>query len=347
MSRSIVDLVALKVFLKVGTTGNMTAAAQALGMTQSGVSQVIQQLESELRVILLDRTRRPLRLTAAGSILARRAERLVEEADHLPAAVREASLVPEIRVGLVDSFAGTVGPHMIRAFMERVSTITVWAGLTPSLSQALLNRQVDVIVASEAMDDVDSVRRDPLIRESFVLALPKAYRLGRGDLTLETLVERHPLIRYSARSAIGLQIDRHLRRLGIAAPRRVELELLGYAVRDGRRRRRLGDHDAALRAARPPGPRRGPHRAPSGPRLHAQSDHDLARGRVPGPDRPACNHGAHCVARVVPAGDASLHPLASRRVCRAIASCHPGARGPRAAGRDISRSHLRWGGLRC
>lgn len=224
MSRSIVDLLALKVFLKVGSTGNMTAAAQALGMTQSGVSQVIQQLESELGVILLDRTRRPLRLTAAGSILARRADRLVEEADHLPAAVREASLVPEIRVGLVDSFAGTVGPHLIRAFMERISTITLWAGLTPPLSQALLNRQVDVIVASEAMDEVDAVRRDPLLRESFVLALPRAYRLGRNDLTLEALAERHPLIRYSARSAIGVQIDRHLRRLGIAAPRRVELD---------------------------------------------------------------------------------------------------------------------------
>jgi DNA-binding transcriptional LysR family regulator len=224
MSRSTVDLVALKVFLRVGTTGNMTAAAQALGMTQSGVSQVIQQLESELGVILLDRTRRPLRLTAAGSILARRAERLVEEADHLPAAVREASLVPEIRVGLVDSFAGTVGPHLIRPFMERVSTITIWAGLTPPLSQALLNRQVDVIVASEAMDDVDSVRRDFLLRESFVLAIPKSARLGRGELTLETLADRLPLIRYSARSAIGIQIDRHLRRLGIAAPRRVELD---------------------------------------------------------------------------------------------------------------------------
>jgi DNA-binding transcriptional LysR family regulator len=223
MSRSTVDLVSLKVFLKVGTTGNMTAAAQALGMTQSGVSQVIQQLESELRVILLDRTRRPLRLTAAGSILARRAERLVEEADHLPAAVREASLVPEIRVGLVDSFAGTVGPHLVRPFMDRVSAITIWAGLTPPLSQALLNRQVDVIVASEAMDDVDSVRRDALLRESFVLALPKGHRLGRSE-TLEQLAERLPLIRYSARSAIGIQIDRHLRRLGVAAPRRVELD---------------------------------------------------------------------------------------------------------------------------
>jgi DNA-binding transcriptional LysR family regulator len=224
MSRSTVDLMALKVFLKVGTTGNMTAAAQALGMTQSGVSQIIQQLESELGVILLDRSRRPLRLTAAGSILARRAERIVEEADHLPAAVREASLVPEIRVGLIDSFAGTVGPHLIRPFMERVSTITIWAGLTPPLSQALLNRQVDVIVASETMDDVDSVRRDLLLRESFVLALPKALRLGRNEMTLEILAERFPLIRYSARSAIGTQIDRHLRRLGIAAPRRVELD---------------------------------------------------------------------------------------------------------------------------
>ena len=108
--------------------------------------------------------------------------------------------------------------------MERVSTITIWAGLTPPLSQALLNRQVDVIVASEAMDDVDSVRRDFLLRESFVLAIPKSARLGRGELTLDTLADRLPLIRYSARSAIGIQIDRHLRRLGIAAPRRVELD---------------------------------------------------------------------------------------------------------------------------
>ena len=43
-------------------------------------------------------------------------------------------------------------------------------------------------------------------------------------MTLETLAERLPLIRYSARSAIGIQVDRHLRRLGIAAPRRVELD---------------------------------------------------------------------------------------------------------------------------
>src|SRR5690606_8987710 len=136
----------------------------------------------------------------------------------------EASLVPEIRVGLVDSFAGTVGPHLIRAFMERVSTVTLWAGLTPPLSQALLNRQVDVVVASEAMDDVDSVRRDPLVRESFVLAIPKPYRMSRGEMTLEALSERFPLTRYSARSSIGLQIDRHLRRLSISAPRRVELD---------------------------------------------------------------------------------------------------------------------------
>lgn len=224
MTRSSLDLGALKVFLAVGKTGNMTAAAKSMGMTQSAVSQIIQQVEGQLAVVLLDRTRRPLRLTAAGAILARRAERLVEETEQLPAAVREAATVPEIRVGLIDSFAGTVGPQVVRAFMDTVSTVMLRAGFTPPLIHALLDRQVDVIVASEAMDDVDLVRRYPLLREQYLLALPKSLRLERGELALAALADRRPLIRYSSRSATGAQVDRHLRRLGVSVPRRVELD---------------------------------------------------------------------------------------------------------------------------
>jgi len=222
-SRSAIDLRNLTIFLTVGTSGNMTTAAQTLGMTQSAVSQAVQHLEDELGTVLIDRARRPLRLTAAGSILARRAGRIVEETHLLPAAVREATNVPEIRVGLIDSFAGTVGPHLIRAFADRVSSITLWAGLTPPIVQALLNRQVDVVVASEEIEDVDALRRHSLLREPFLLALPRRSR-DAERWPLRDLAERMPLVRYSARSSIGAQIDRHLRRLGVTAARRLELD---------------------------------------------------------------------------------------------------------------------------
>lgn len=218
------DIRSLKVFLAVGAKGSMTAAAQALGMTQSAVSQAIQQLERTMGATLVDRVHRPLRLTAAGSILSRRVERLVEETEHLTAAVREASSVPEIRVGLVDSVAGTVGPHLIRNFMDRVSTITLWAGLTAPLLQALMNRQVDVVVASDPLDDIESFRQIQIVGEPFILALPKSYALPRGPLTLDGLARSYPMIRYSARSSIGVRIDRHLRRCSVSVPRRLEMD---------------------------------------------------------------------------------------------------------------------------
>src|SRR6185369_5319837 len=105
------DLNALKVFLAVSTCGNMTAAAKRLGLTQSAVSQSIRQLEDNLGSVLLDRAQRPLRLTAAGMVLQRHAVPLVEDAATLATVVRQAgaSKVHELRIGIIDSIASTVG----------------------------------------------------------------------------------------------------------------------------------------------------------------------------------------------------------------------------------------------
>ena len=74
------DLNSLKVFLAVSTCGNMTTAARRLQLTQSAVSQSIRQLEDDLGSVLFDRAKRPLKLTAAGTILQRHAAPLVEDA---------------------------------------------------------------------------------------------------------------------------------------------------------------------------------------------------------------------------------------------------------------------------
>lgn len=56
----------VSVLMAVVEAGTMTRAAEALGLTQSGVGRAIQRLEARVGVRLLDRTTRSLRLTDEG-----------------------------------------------------------------------------------------------------------------------------------------------------------------------------------------------------------------------------------------------------------------------------------------
>ena len=220
------DLNALKVFLAVSTCGNMTSAARRLGLTQSAVSQSIRQLEDNLGTVLLDRAERPLKLTAAGRVLQRHAVPLVEDASALATVVRQAgaSKVHELRIGIIDSFASTVGPSLIRSLLAEVERLSFRSGLAHDQADGLLSRNLDLIISSDAMDDVDGLDRYRILTEPFVLLLPEKLAAAHARPDLRTLAGGHSLIRFSARSQIGAQIERHLRRLGVKAPRLLEVD---------------------------------------------------------------------------------------------------------------------------
>lgn len=224
------DLRALRVFLAVAETGTMSAAAARVGLTQSAVSHSIRQLEASLGVPLVLRERRPLQLTAAGVLLRERAGGLLDEAERLPNALRTSlgAAAPEIRLGLVDSFAATAGPRLIKAFMTSATQLSVWCGLSPTQGDALLAGRVDVIVTSDPLDGVEGLERHLLLREPFVLVTPRDGILRPGEdrpgAVFDALASVLPMIRYSARSHMGALIDVHLRRVGSRVPRRLEFD---------------------------------------------------------------------------------------------------------------------------
>ena len=220
------DLNALKVFLAVSTCGNMTSAAKRLGLTQSAVSQSIRQLEDNLGTVLFDRAQRPLTLTAAGMVLQRHAVPLVEDASALATAVRQAgtSKVQELRIGIVDSFASTVGPSLIRSLLTQVERLSFRSGLAHDQAEGLLSRNLDLIISSDGMDDVDGLDRYRILTEPFVLLMPEKLAAANPRPDLKALAAGHSLIRFSARSQIGAQIERHLRRLAVKAPRMLEVD---------------------------------------------------------------------------------------------------------------------------
>ena len=223
------DLRSLQIVAAVAETGSMLEASQRYGITQSAVSQAVRRAEAATGVTLLDRSRRPLKATRAGRILANRFHDIHRDFGNLLDALRAAAMLPErvdLRLGLVDSYAGTVGAHLVKelATGSMALSLTAWSGLAGSHAEALVRHTIDAAITCDAMEDLDDIERFPFYREPYLLVVPRDLAAELGTLELEAILERHRLVRHSARSYVGAQVERHLNRLAIRAPRAFEFD---------------------------------------------------------------------------------------------------------------------------
>lgn len=220
------DLRALEMFLAVCETGNMAEAGRQLGVTQPAISQMIADLEARTGTQLFDRRIRPLGVTAAGSVLRQCASALLEDARQITPRLREvgAGWLPLVRIGLVESLSRALMARLVEFMAARAEQAIFLAGLTASHAAALLGRQLDLVIGVDDLEDVEGLERWPLLEEPYVLLLPQGVAPPRDVAELAGLLARHPLVRYSARSRTGAEIERHLRRLRLEAPLRQEFD---------------------------------------------------------------------------------------------------------------------------
>ena len=220
------DLKTLKVFITVADLANMTAAAKRLGLSQSAVSQAVRQLEDSVGVVLIDRERRPLALTAAGAALRLRGGALVAEAETLYKTVREQAggEAQTLRIGMVDSFAATIGPALIKRLLLSAVHLHVTSGLSPGLGDALLERRLDMIATTDPPDSAVAFECHRLLEEAYVLLLSQRLADDEPEPTLARLAAIAPLVRFNIDSHIGAQIERYLRAEGIVPPHRLEID---------------------------------------------------------------------------------------------------------------------------
>lgn len=219
------DLGSLHVFLTVCDAGGMAAAARVLGQTQPAISQTIADLERRLGVLLFDREARPLALTMAGGMLKQRALSLIAEAHQVSPAIRDTQRgkFPLVRVGLVDSLTRALTVPVSHHLLKTVAQISIFSGLTASHADGMINRNVDISIGIDALEDMEGIERHAFVQEPFIVIAPKSVpRKSMADLQI--LAQELPLVRYSSRSQTGREIDRHLRRLRLEAPRSQEFD---------------------------------------------------------------------------------------------------------------------------
>lgn len=226
---TLTDLQALHVAATVMEAGGMSAAAARLGVTQSAVSQAVKRAEAQIGVALLHRDQRPITPTKAGHRLAEHMADISQRIDRAIMDMRHVAGSPErqdLRLGMVDSFAATIGPALIRGLITAAfaARVTAHSGQSQAQVDALVRHRIDAAITSDMSHRHDDLSGIDLYREPFVLVVPRILGERLRGLSLRDILRSAPLIRYGAASQMGRQIEEHLCRLGIAHPTHLSLE---------------------------------------------------------------------------------------------------------------------------
>ena len=227
--RGELDLRTLEIAAAVIEAGSMSEAGARFGLTQSAISQAVRRAENMIGASLLHRDRRPLVPTNAGLVLAAQMREVTQLVGNAVDQVRLAAAKPErldLRLGMVDTVAATIGPHLVKELVEGAMALrlTAWSGLAFAHTEALMRHAIDAAITSDPMADLDDVVRYPIFREPYLLVVPKSKAAACRELSLPEVLAEHKLIRHSARSQMGSQVERHLRRLGVEPPRLLEFD---------------------------------------------------------------------------------------------------------------------------
>lgn len=131
------DLRHVRYFIAVAEEMHFRRAAERLGVAQPALSRAIKYLESDLDVILFERTNRSVRITRAGEVFLEGCRELVASIDYTVSQTQLAhrGQLGSLRIGYTDNAIAGVLPIMLKAFQEREPGITVTPFHGPTIDQ--------------------------------------------------------------------------------------------------------------------------------------------------------------------------------------------------------------------
>ena len=170
-------LTQLNAFVLVARLGSVRAAATALGVSESAVSQAITALRQDLGDQLIIRTQARMTLTPGGTRLLGTASQIVVLGAEAHAAVRDAQGAPEqLRVVATSTFAEFVAGPLLEAFRRRFGSaveITTGVAAAGELGVLIANRLADVAIGSGVTAEQElPVVSEPVFKYRLVVVGP-------------------------------------------------------------------------------------------------------------------------------------------------------------------------------
>ncbi|MDH4990683.1 LysR substrate-binding domain-containing protein [Aquamicrobium lusatiense] len=187
----------LRYFVTVAEELNLSRASERLRIQPSPLSRAIRDLEYDVGVNLLHRTKGNIRLTWAGELFRQDARRLLSLYDEAKNYARktEAGNHHRIRIGIADSLAQPRLISLLTMCREEEPLTTI--GLTEMTAGELLaglNRDLIDVGITVDSEEIDGIVREAVWSERPVVALPRHHPLLSFDRIPFREVLRYPLI---------------------------------------------------------------------------------------------------------------------------------------------------------
>lgn len=162
-------------FRAIDTHRNITRAAQEMGLTQSGLSALLRELEAETGELLFTRTTRRIERTAAGEVFRVLAERVLREAESMAEEFRGYRNGGRgvVHLGLLPSLSAQILPQLLAKFLGshpqvEVDLVEAHAGaLLEMVRTGTLSIALGTAFASDRQ-----LRHEHLWQDEIVVALP-------------------------------------------------------------------------------------------------------------------------------------------------------------------------------
>lgn len=220
-----VKLELYRVFKEVAETGNITAAAQALYISQSAVSQSIKQLESELQTRLFSRNSRGVTLTGEGKLLyeyVRSAIGLLENGEDKLSQTRQLQM-GQLTIGASDTVTSLFLLPYLDQFHKQYPAIHIQiiSGRSHKVLGLLQSGKVDIAFASTPTEtNVDSF---PCFATHSVFVAAKDYPIDfTHAYTLEEIA-KFPLILLERKASSRLFLEKYFLQNGQHLAPEIEL----------------------------------------------------------------------------------------------------------------------------
>lgn len=206
------ELKQLKYFIKIVDFRSITAAANALYISQPALSQHIHNLEVTLGTRLLDRTASGVSPTTAGETLYRFAVAILRAAADAENSVRSEAETPRGRVaiGMPSSTARAIAIALLEVASAKFPGIMLELVETPSadLETLVMQGRLDMALSTTCMQ-CRGVRAKALVEESLFVLAHRDLNLAPDGVSLRELVQL-PLILPPMPNSLRMRLEEAL-----------------------------------------------------------------------------------------------------------------------------------------
>lgn len=191
-------IIQLEYLLAIVNCGSFSQASERCFVTQPSLSMQIKNLEEELGVMLLDRTKKPIVPTQAGEIVVERAREALLAYDRIKESVAElqGSVDGHLRLGVIPTIAPYLLPRFLSAFAEKYPKVELEIRelTTPQIIEAMRHDEIDAALLAGGTCPEDITEQELFSDRFYVYASPLHPLYDRSNVRIEDIDQRDLLL---------------------------------------------------------------------------------------------------------------------------------------------------------